>query len=118
MAAALHWADYLIFASFLLASLAIGIYHACTGNKQRTTQEFIMADRQLSILPTMLSLMVSFQSALMIIGFSAEVYSYGTQNWFGALIGFPLGILVAERLFVPWIFPLKLTSIYEVSTVK
>ncbi|ELU04804.1 hypothetical protein CAPTEDRAFT_201499 [Capitella teleta] len=111
--AGLHWADYLIFTFFLLASLAIGVYHAFSGNKQRTTQEFIMADRNLKVIPTMLSLLVSFQSALMILGNSAELYSYGTQQWFGVLIGYFFAILLAERLFVPWIFPLKLTSIYE-----
>ncbi|ELT87999.1 hypothetical protein CAPTEDRAFT_126424 [Capitella teleta] len=111
--AGLHWADYLIFCFFLLASLAIGVYHAFSGNKQRTTQEFIMADRNLKVVPTMLSLLVSYQSALMILGNSAEMYSYGTQQWFGLLFGYTFGILLAERLFVPWIFPLKLTSVYE-----
>ncbi|ELU01000.1 hypothetical protein CAPTEDRAFT_107400 [Capitella teleta] len=111
--AGLHWADYLIFAFFLLASLAIGVYHAFSGNKQRTTQEFIMADRNLKVLPTVLSLVVSFQSALLILGNPAEVYSYGTQQWFGSLIGFTIAVLIAERLLVPWIFPLKLTSVYE-----
>ncbi|ELT88103.1 hypothetical protein CAPTEDRAFT_139224 [Capitella teleta] len=113
--AGLHWADYLIFAFFLLASLAIGVYHAFSGNKQRTTQEFIMADRNLKVLPTVISLLVSFQSAIMILGCSAEIYSYGTQQWFGILLGFTFAILLAERLFVPWIFPLQLTSVYEVS---
>jgi Na+/proline symporter len=114
----LHWADYLIFSAFLLASLFIGLYHAFSGNRQRTTQEFIMADRNLKVVPTMLSLMVSYQSALMILGFTAEMYSYGTPQWFGSFMGYPLAILLAERLFVPWIFPLKLTSVYEVSVVS
>ncbi|ELU02543.1 hypothetical protein CAPTEDRAFT_196722 [Capitella teleta] len=110
--AGLQWADYLIFAFFLLASLAIGVYHAFSG-KQRTTQEFIMADRNLKVLPTVLSLVVSFVAAGIIIGSSAEVYSYGTKQWFGDLLGFAVAIIFAERLFVPWIFPLKLTSVYE-----
>ncbi|ELU06836.1 hypothetical protein CAPTEDRAFT_91192 [Capitella teleta] len=114
--AGLHWADYLIFAFFLLVSLAIGVYHAFSGNKQRTTQEFIMADRNLKVLPTVLSLLVSYQSAIMVVGCSAEIYSYGTQQWFGVLIGYTFAILLAERLFVPWIFPLQLTSVYEVSS--
>ncbi|ELT91131.1 hypothetical protein CAPTEDRAFT_97319, partial [Capitella teleta] len=111
--AGLHWADYLIFAFFLLVSLAIGVYHAFSGNKQRTTQEFIMANRKLKVLPTVLSLVVSYQSAIMILGNPAEVYLYGTQQWFGSLIGYALAILLAERLLVPWIFPLQLTSIHE-----
>ena len=76
-----------------------------------------MANRNLKVLPTMLSLLVSFQSALMILGNTAEVYSYGTQQWFGTMIGFTLAILLAERLYVPWMYPLKLTSINEVGAM-
>ncbi|ELU01005.1 hypothetical protein CAPTEDRAFT_107392 [Capitella teleta] len=109
----LHLVDYLIFAFFLIVSLAIGVYHAFSGNKQRTTQEFIMADRNLKVLPTMLSLLVSILSAAVILGSSAEVYSYGTQQWFVCLFGITVAIVLVERLIVPWIFPLKLTSVSE-----
>ena len=44
-----HWADYLIFVLVLLISVIIGIYHAATGGRQRTTEEFIMANRQLKV---------------------------------------------------------------------
>ena len=42
-----HWLDYVIFASFMAISLSIGVYHACTGGKQTTPEEFIMNDRKL-----------------------------------------------------------------------
>ena len=77
--ASLHWADWLIFVTFLLVSLGIGVYHAVTGGKQRTTQEFIMANRKLNVLPTMLSLLVSYQSAIMVLGLTAEMYTRGIQ---------------------------------------
>ena len=40
-----HWADYLVFTLSLAVSLAIGIFFALTGDKQRTTQEFLLASR-------------------------------------------------------------------------
>ncbi len=40
-----HWADYLIFSASLLVSLVIGVYFACAGDKQRTTEEFLLAGR-------------------------------------------------------------------------
>ena len=40
-----HWADYLVFSLSLAVSLAIGIFFACTGDKQRTTEEFLLAGR-------------------------------------------------------------------------
>ena len=39
----------MIFSLFILISLGIGLYHALTGGKQRTTEEFIMANRQLQV---------------------------------------------------------------------
>ena len=110
----LHWADFAIFGLFLTASLSIGIYHAFTGGRQKTTQEFIMANRKLGILPTMLSLLVSFQSAILIVGYTAEIYLRGSQLWLGSIIFMSLAILIAERLIVPWLYPLRLTSVFEV----
>ncbi|ELT96721.1 hypothetical protein CAPTEDRAFT_196632 [Capitella teleta] len=72
-----------------------------------------MADRKLKVLPTVLSLVVSYQSVIMILGNPAEVYLYGTQQWFGSLVGYALAILLAERLLVPWIFPLQLISVHK-----
>ena len=111
---ALHWLDYLIFVAFILASLGIGVYHSCTGGKQRTTQEFIMADRKLNIIPTMLSMIASYHSAIMILGAVAEMYNYGIQAWFLGAFAFNVAVVLAERFIVPWIYPLKLTSSYKV----
>ena len=72
----LHWFDYFILAAFLLVSVGIGVYHALTGGRQRTTSEFIMANRKLQVIPTVISMMVSFQSAIMILGIVAEMYRY------------------------------------------
>ena len=112
--ASLHWADYVIFVAFLLASLAIGIYHSLTGGRQQTTQEFIMANRRLHFLPTMLSIIASSHSAIMILGQSAEMYNWGIQGWLGGMVFIVVSITITERLIVPWIYPLKLTSTYEV----
>ena len=74
--ASLHWLDVMILGIFLLISIGIGIYHALTGGRQRTTAEFIMANRKLQVIPTVISMMVSFQSAIMILGTVAEMYRY------------------------------------------
>ena len=75
----LDWPDYFIFVTFLVISLAIGVCHALTGGRERTTQEFIMVNRKLTMIPTAISLMVSFQSAIIVLGASAEMYMYGSQ---------------------------------------
>uniref|UniRef100_A0A8C6SUG9 Solute carrier family 5 member 6 n=1 Tax=Neogobius melanostomus TaxID=47308 RepID=A0A8C6SUG9_9GOBI len=105
-------ADYAIFAVLLGASLAIGLYHALSGGRQRTTQEFLLADRNMGCLPVSLSLIASFQSAVAIIGIPAEIYTHGTQYWFIGC-GYILGLLVPAHVFIPVLYRLKLSSAYE-----
>ena len=109
-----HWADYVIFVCFLLVSLGIGVYYACSGGRQRTTSEFIMANRMLSVVPTVLSMVMSYLSAIMVIGFTAETYSYGISLWMWCVVGITLGALVTERIIAPWLYNMKLVSVFEV----
>ena len=115
MPPSLQWPDYIVFCAFLVVSLGIGIFHSRTGGKQKSTQEFILANRKLHVIPTMLSLVASYTSAISIIGSTAEMYNWGIQAWPLGAVGTLGTSLIAERLIVPWIFPLKLVSSYEVS---
>lgn len=105
--------DYIIFAVLLAASAGIGLYYALSGGRQRTTQEFLLADRSMRCLPVSLSLIASFQSAVAIIGVPAEIYTHGTQYWF---IGcaYILGLLIPARVFIPVLYRLRLSSAYQV----
>jgi len=116
MQSSLQWPDYLILVSFLVISLVIGLYHSMTGGRQKTTEEFIMADRRLQVLPTAISLVVSYQSAIMVLGYTAEMYSYGVQLLVLHGLGFALNIIFVERIIIPWLYPLKLVSVNDVST--
>src|SRR5678816_1708257 len=89
----LTWPDYLILVAFFVISIGIGVYHAFTGGRQKTTTEFIMANRSLKVLPTSLSLLVSYLSAIMILGNTAEMYSYGSMYLLGTLISVALAII-------------------------
>ncbi len=42
-----QWYDYLFFAGILAISAAIGITFACVGGKQRSTSEYLAANRNL-----------------------------------------------------------------------
>ena len=53
-----HVVDYCVFGIVILVSLCIGLWHAFTGGKQKTTKEFLLADRNLCVLPAALSMMV------------------------------------------------------------
>ena len=72
----LHWADYLVFAIFLVGMMAPGLYYGLIGSKQaKTTEEFLVGKRDNSIIPVAVSILSSFLSAILILGTPAEVYT-------------------------------------------
>ncbi|XP_052084212.1 sodium-coupled monocarboxylate transporter 1-like [Mytilus californianus] len=105
-------ADWAVFVSILVISACIGIYHALTGGKQKTTKEFLMGNREMSCLPVAVSILVSFQSAILILGAPAEMYTKGTQYYL-YVFGQMSAVVLATILFVPLFYPLKMTSMYQ-----
>ena len=106
--------DFAVFGIMLFLSTAIGIYHALTEGKQRTTKEFLFANRGMMAIPVASSLIASFMSAITILGVPAEIYIYGTQYWLiiaSYVILFPSVALV----FVPVFRSVNISSSYEVS---
>jgi len=107
-----HAADYAIFFGVLGVSLAIGLYHALTGGQQKTTNEFLMANRHMKTFPVAVSILVSFVSGILVLGTPAEMYTHGTQL-FMRTIGYCVACLISGILFVPLFFYLKVTSSFE-----
>ncbi|KAH9414402.1 hypothetical protein DERP_014423 [Dermatophagoides pteronyssinus] len=108
----LQWLDYLVFITMLLISLCIGVYHRMTGGRQKTTAEYLLADKSMGVLPVSFSLMASFMSAITLLGVSAEVYFYGAQ-FILINISYIIGSPIAAYVFLPIFYKLKLTSVYE-----
>lgn len=105
--------DWVLFAGMLVISAGIGIFYACYGGRQKTTGEFLMGNRNMQLIPVAISILVSFMSAILILGTPAEMYNEGTQYYL-YLIGMILAVSLAALLFVPLLYPLKLTSSFEV----
>ena len=108
------WYDYVIFVSTLVISLGIGVYAAFSGGKQKTTKEYLMANRRLGTIPVGLSMFMSYVSATMVLGNTAEMYQYGVQQWL-AMFGSSFAMFLSGILFVPLFFPLNITSSFEAS---
>ncbi|XP_062427240.1 sodium-dependent multivitamin transporter isoform X3 [Rhea pennata] len=104
--------DYIIFGLLLVLSSAIGLFYALSGGRQRTVQEFLLANRNMGFLPVALSLLATFQSAVAILGVPAEIYRFGTEYWFLGCSYF-LGLLIPAHVFIPVFYRLQLTSAYE-----
>lgn len=111
--AGLVMVDYITFGSTVLISLSIGIYFAISGGKQKTTGEYLMGNRHMKVVPVALSLMVTYESSITMLGFPAEVYVYGIMFWW-ALFGFLFANLIGIVIWVPLIHPLRVTSVYQV----
>ncbi|XP_012261194.2 putative sodium-dependent multivitamin transporter [Athalia rosae] len=112
MTAKLGWADYLVMAIMLVISAGIGVYYRFTGGRQKTSDEYFIANRSMSILPVGIALMASFMSAITLLGVSAENYTYGTQ-FVVINISYGIGTPIAAYGFLPVFFKLQATSAYE-----
>lgn len=104
-----HYIDYIVFGLFLLVSMSVGVYFSVSGGKQRTTNEYIMGNRQMRTLPTAVSLGMSFMSAITIIGQPAEMFINGFMFAFTAVSG-SLGFLCSSFLLIKLLHPLQLVS--------
>lgn len=56
---------------------------------------------------------MSYISAILVLGNTAEMYLHGTQMWFAA-IGSSMAFAVSALLFVPLFYPLNITSSFQV----
>ncbi|XP_069104815.1 sodium-dependent multivitamin transporter-like [Argopecten irradians] len=96
----LKWEDYTIFIVTLVFSLGIGLFYSLRDNKKKTTRRFILGDETMATLPVALSLLVTFESGIMMLGVPAEVYMYGMQYYMSVL-----GLFVAHLLTLYLILP-------------
>ena len=112
-----HWSDYLIFAVFLASNIAIGLYHNIRGTSKQVSQQemenFFVGGRRLNYFPVALSMVMSFMSSISALGNPAHVYTKGTMLVF-VPVGSTIGTTLAGFLFVPLLYPLRLTSTNEV----
>lgn len=105
-------ADYIVFSLTVIVSVTIGIYFAVVGRKKNSTLNYFHGDRKLKYGPVALSLVVTFQSSVMVLGFPAEVYLFGYMICLFN-VGQCAAIFIANRLVVPMMYPLKITSVYH-----
>lgn len=104
--------DYVVFSIMLLISALIGVWQACVGGKQNTTAEYLLADRRMNFLPVSISVLVSYLSAISLLGLPAEIFFYGTQFYL-TLIGMVLTCCVANAVFLPMFRRIRITCINE-----
>ncbi|XP_071098030.1 sodium-coupled monocarboxylate transporter 1-like [Haliotis cracherodii] len=103
--------DYAVFGAMLFISAAIGVYYAVVGRKQKSTKEFLLASSGMGVLPVAISILLSFMSAILVLGSPAEMYTEGTQ-FYMRVIG-SLGCAIASVIFVPLFYSLHTASAFQ-----
>ena len=97
----------------LIISTIIGIYFGCFGTRQRTKNEYLLGNKNMSIFPIAMSLTASHISGITLLGAPSEIYTFGTQYWMMCLAACIVCAVVATA-YLPVFYTLQLTSTYEV----
>ncbi|XP_055936800.1 putative sodium-dependent multivitamin transporter [Argiope bruennichi] len=104
--------DYVVIVFMLVISALIGLYFRFSGDRQKTTNEFLMGNKKMHIIPVAVSLIATSLSSISVLGMPAELYLYGTQYFLSAL-GIPIGGLVAAYGFLPIFYEMQVSTSYE-----
>ncbi|XP_055691279.1 sodium-coupled monocarboxylate transporter 1-like [Lutzomyia longipalpis] len=104
--------DYSLVFLTLAISIGIGIYHGLRNRKNTDELEYLMAGKKLSVIPVGISLFASKFSALTLVGFSTEMYVYGSSFTFLVLT-----VLLTAYIFSEYVLPvfhaMEITSMYQ-----
>ncbi|XP_041364410.1 sodium-dependent multivitamin transporter-like [Gigantopelta aegis] len=104
--------DYVLFTLTLLISCGIGVFFAIKDRNVVTTKNYLLAGRKMDIVPVSMSLVVTFMSALTLLGTPVEMYNYNTMFWWLSL-SFVFALSAVIRIFIPFLFQLRITSTFE-----
>lgn len=106
--------DYVVFVVVIVISASIGFVFGWVDRKKKSTKDFLLGGGDLRVFPVGISMMASFTSAIAILGFSSEMYLYGTQYWI-VVLSYPFTQGLAALVYVPLFHGLKLTTAYQVA---
>uniref|UniRef100_A0ABM0MG79 Sodium-coupled monocarboxylate transporter 1-like n=1 Tax=Saccoglossus kowalevskii TaxID=10224 RepID=A0ABM0MG79_SACKO len=109
--------DYSLLVSDIVVIVAVLLFVACQGiyhgwKAKNTTKDYLTAGRSLSGVPVAMSMLVTFMSAITLLGNPAEVYLYGL-GYAAYLFSFIWSYPLVAWFFVPVFHSLPLTSAYE-----
>ncbi|XP_067672712.1 sodium-coupled monocarboxylate transporter 1-like [Haliotis asinina] len=104
--------DYVLFGLTLFISAAIGLVYAILDRRKLSSKEYLFGGRQMSVIPVALSLLVTFLSAVTLLGTPAEMYTFNTMYWYLCL-SFVFAIVLSVVLFVPFFYKLGITSVFQ-----
>lgn len=106
-----HIADYVLFVGLTASSLGAGLYLSLR-RRSHSQDEAFLGSRSIPSFPLAVSAVASSVTAMSIIAFVAHYYVYGFHTLWAIPAFVPAG-LVVTYLFLPVLYELKVTSIFE-----
>ncbi|KAG8194013.1 hypothetical protein JTE90_003614 [Oedothorax gibbosus] len=103
--------DYVIIVVIMLISVSIGLFFRFTGSRQKSTDDFLMAGRNMTRFPVVFSLVATKLSGVLLIGEPADTFLFGTQRCVALVFVF-VGSLVAAYVFLPVFYAVQAQTIY------
>lgn len=76
-------------------------------------QEYLLGNKKQSVIPVAFSLVANFASSISILGYTSEVYNYGT-HFFVINVAYMISTPVAVIFYLPVIMKNNTISVYEV----
>ncbi|GIX94654.1 putative sodium-dependent multivitamin transporter [Caerostris darwini] len=104
--------DYVVIGASLLIATAIGIQFRIKNEKKRNTKEYLLAGKDMSMLPVIMSITVTMLSGVTMLGHPGEMYRYGIQ-YMVICLGLPFGVYLATVVFLPVYFNCEVSTSYE-----
>ncbi|GFR93212.1 sodium-coupled monocarboxylate transporter 1-like [Elysia marginata] len=104
--------DYVVMAIIIAFPVVVSIWYAFRDKNKLTRSEYLLGGQRMNVIPVAMSLFVTFQSAVSLIGAPGEIYSFGT-SYLLIYIGISLSYVVSAWTVVPLVYPLEVTSIYQ-----
>jgi Na+/proline symporter len=108
------WADYAVFALMLSICLTIGVVFGIVNRKKKSSGDFLLGGGDLHVVPVGFSILASFISAIAILGYSGEMYRYGTMYYLIVISHIIVHCLVA-LIYIPFYHQLDITTAYQVN---
>ena len=110
-------ADSIVFAISICIALGIGFFHGCFGKRQNSSIVYHLGNKKIKPLAILLSVVVTSQSSLTMIGVPVEAYLYGSIfGW--ATLGLAACFVLSGWILVPLLYPLNLVTVNEVRFIS
>ncbi|GAB6023212.1 hypothetical protein CHUAL_008031 [Chamberlinius hualienensis] len=105
--------DYVVCGVVLFLTSLLGMYHVIAARRAKDARAFLVSNSDIGYVPIIMSLIATYVSAIGVLGFPVDAYSYGilfSSMALCALIIIPIGLFI----FLPIYCDVRVNSLFEI----